>query len=258
MATESSAILRTASLAATANPFPLTSPAVQETSPWKAHVKVLRNRMGARLNRMALERTDFTVISNDCWGQALYEELGLPSRTPLIGSGMHAECFLRFLTDIPGYLAMPLRFISVSRHGSVNRLRTRRGGWPMATLGDGVEVHFLHYRTEEASRRAWEDGCQNVNLDRLAIKFTVDKDGASQKHLAIFDRLPFERKLLLSAHPHPEIACAVQVPDYVINGAMMFRRSLRHFDCAHWLNTGQIRRTTLRVCMNKLVYARGV
>ena len=34
--------------------------------------------------------------------------------------------------------------------------------------------------------------------------------------------------------------------------------SLRHFDCAHWLNTGQIRRTTLRVCMNKLVYARGV
>jgi hypothetical protein len=74
----------------------------------------------------------------------------------------------------------------------------------------------------------------------------------------MFDRLPFERKLLLSAYPHPELDYAVQVPDYVNNGAMMFRRSLRHFDCGHWLNTGEVRRTSLRVAINKVVYARGV
>jgi len=244
-------------MAATANPYLPPSPGLQPRH-WAAHAKHLRNRMGATLNRMGLERTDFTVISNDCWGQALYEELGLPNRTPMIGCGMHAECFLRFLGDIPGYLAMPLRFISVSRHGSVNRLRTRRESWPMAALGDGVEIHFLHYKTEAESQRAWEEGCRDLNLDRIAVKFTVDKDGASHKHLAMFDRLPFERKLLLSAHPHPEIGCAVQVPDYVVNGAMMFRRSLRYFDCGHWLNTGEIRRSTARVLVNRVIYARGV
>jgi len=258
VATEFSVQLQTASLAATTNSCAPPSPVGLEARRWIAHAKLLRDRMGARLNRMAIEHTDFTVISNDCWGQALYEELGLPSRTPLFGSGMHAECFLRFLSDIPGYLAMPLRFISVSRHGSVNRLRTRRGVWPMAALGDGVEIHFIHYKSEEESRSAWEQGCRKVNLDRLAVKFTVDKDGASPKHLTIFDQLPFERKLLLSAHPHPEIGCAVHVPEYILNGAMMFRRSLRHFDCGHWLNTGEIRRTTLRVLVNKAIYARGV
>ena len=258
MATESSFILPTTPLTVADNPFPPIAPGAEASRRWAAHAKLLRNRMGANLNRMSLERADFTVISNDCWGQALYEELGLRSCTPLIGSGMHAECFLRFLGNIPGYLAMPLRFISASRYGSVNRIRTRRGGWPMAALGDDVEIHFLHYRTEEESRRSWEEGCRRVNLDRLVIKFTVDKDGASPKHIAMFDRLPFERKLLLSAHPHPETGCAVQVPDYVNNGAMMFRRSLRYFDCGHWLNTGEIRRSTLRVLINKALYARGV
>jgi len=223
---------------------------------WQA--KHLRNKMGAVLNRAGLERDDFTVISNDCWGQALYEELGLPNRTPLVGSGMHADCFLRFLGDIPGYLASPLRFVATSRHASVNRLRLRRSIWPMAVLGEDVELHFLHYTTEADSRRAWEEGLRHVNLDRVVVKFTVDKDGALPKHAAQFDRMPFERKLLISAHPHPEISCAVQVPNYVTNGAVMFRRSLRCFDCVHWLNTGEIRRNTPRVLVNKAIYARGV
>jgi uncharacterized protein (DUF1919 family) len=206
---------------------------------------------------MGLEREDFTIISNDCWGQALYEDWSLECRTPLVGSGMHAECFLRFLGDLPRYLHSPLKFITVSRHASVNRLRLRREIWPMAVLDNDVEVHFLHYRTEEESRQVWEEGCRHVNLDRIVVKFTIDKDGALPHHIAQFAALPFERKLLISEREHPGIDCAVQVPNYVINGAMMFRRSLRFFDCAHWLNTGEIRRNTPRVLLNKLLYARG-
>ncbi len=223
-----------------------------------ATIKNLRNHMGASLNRLGLESADFTVISNDCWGQALYEEWGLPVKTPLAGSGMHAECFLRFLGDLPGYLSAPLHFIQSSRHPSVNRLRNRRQKWPMAVLRDDVEVHFLHYDNEEDSRASWERGCLNMNLDRLVVKFTIDKDGALPEHIAQFARLPFARKLLISERAHPGIDCAIQVPNYVINGAMMFRRSLRHFDCAHWLNTGEIRQNTARVYANKFLYARGV
>jgi uncharacterized protein (DUF1919 family) len=252
LATESSAIFHGAD-AVVFGGMPLSG-----SGAWSSHAKQMRNRIGARLNRIGLERTDFTVISNDCWGQALYEGLGLACRTPLVGAGMHANCFLRFLGDLEGYLGAPLRFISISRHASVNRLRMRRGSWPMAVLGDGVEVHFLHYRSEEESRAAWEAGCRMVNLDRVVVKFTIDKDGGTAKDAAIFDRLPFERKLLLSVDAHPEIGCAVQVPNYVTNGAVMFRRSLRDFDCVRWLNTGEIRRMTPRVLLNKAIYARGV
>ncbi len=225
---------------------------------WKDVPKAVRNYIGAEINRLGLESEDFTIISNDCWGQALYEDWSIPCRTPMVGSGMHAECFLRFLTDIPGYLSSPLRFIPASRHPSVNRLRLRRETWPIGLLGDNVEVHFLHYKTECESRAIWEEACRHVNLNRLVVKFTVDKDGALPQHVAQFAELPFERKLLISERAHPGVECAVQVPNYVINGAMMFRRSLGHFDCAHWLNTGEILRNTARVRLNRILYARGV
>lgn len=222
----------------------------------------VRNQLGEVLLRSGLEHREFTVLSNDCWGQALYEGYGLPCQTPLAGSGMHADCFLRFLGNIEGYLRSPLRFIPETRYTAVKRLRSQReaqnGLWPIALLGEDVEVHFLHYRREDEARRAWNAGCELLNLKRIAVKFSADKDGATQEHVERFAALPFERKLLISRQSLPEIACAVQTPDYVINGAVMFRRSVKQFDCTHWLNTGEIHRSTPRVWASKAIFARGV
>jgi uncharacterized protein (DUF1919 family) len=229
-----------------------------QSQPAFAGVKALRNRIGAEWNKIGLDFTDFTILSNDCWAQALYEEWGLPCQTPMAGAGMHADCFLTFLGNISGYLDAPLRFASASRHASVNRLRLRRRPWPMAVLADAVEIHFMHHATEEEARRVWGEGCRRVNLDRLAVKFSVEKDGASREHITQFNQMQFDRKLLIGEHSYPGVACALQVPNYVINGAVMFRRSLRHFDCAHWINTGEIRRNSPRVLVNKLLYLRGI
>lgn len=225
---------------------------------WKGRAKALRNRFGAWINKSGLRDSDFTVISNDCWGEALYADWSLPKRSPFIGLGMIAPCFILFVSDLERYLHQPLRFIPNSRYELLNRVRRRRGNWPMGLLGDDVEICFIHYSTEESARRAWEEGCRRINPRRIVVKFTVDKDGATPEHMAQFDRLPFTHKLLISKERHPEISCAIFTPGYVLNGAMMFHRSLRHFDCAHWLNTGEIRRFTLRVLLNKLIYIRGV
>jgi uncharacterized protein (DUF1919 family) len=214
------------------------------------------------LLRAGLEHREFTVLSNDCWGQALYEGYGLPCQTPLAGGGMYSDCFLRFLGNIEGYLGSRLRFVPKTRYLALGRIRNQRAAqglpWPIGLLGDDVEVHFLHYRTEDESRRAWDAGCERLNLNRIAVKFSADKDGATQEHVERFVALPFARKLLISRQSFPEIACAVQTPNYVLNGAVMFRRSVRYFDCTHWLNTGEIRRNTPRVWASKAIFARGV
>lgn len=225
---------------------------------WRDDLKNWRNRVGGALNRTGLEEREFTVLSNDCWGQALYEGYGLPLQTPLIGSGMYADCFIRFLGDIEGYLRSPLRFVRETRHLALGRVRNQRWPWPIAVLRDDVEVHFLHHSSEDACRRAWDAGCEKLQFKRIAVKFSVDKDGATQEHVERFAAMPFERKLLISRNHHPGIACALQTPDYLANGAVMFRRSIKHFDCTHWLNTGEILRSSPRVWMNKAIYARGV
>jgi len=222
----------------------------------------VRNQVGAALLRAGLEHREFSVLSNDCWGQALYEGYGLPCQTPLKGAGMYADCFMRFLGNIEGYLRSELRFVPETRYTALGRIRSQRaaqnGLWPIAMLGDDVEVHFLHYRTEDESRRSWNAGCERLNLKRISVKFSADKDGATEEHIQRFAAMPFERKLLLSRQNLPAIACAVQTPNYVINGAVMFRRSVKYFDCTHWLNTGEIRRNSPRVWASKAIFARGV
>ena len=226
--------------------------------PWKQFLFSARHRVGSIVNRVGLEHEDFTVLSDDCWGQALYDELGLPCLTPMIGAGMHPDCFLRFLGNVEGYLKSPLRFVSNTKHPSLRRLRTQRAVWPVGVIGDDVEIHFLHYRREDESRRMWESSCEKLNLNRLVVKFSTDKNGATQDHINRFAALPFERKLILSPREHPNIPCAVYTPNWVLNGAVMFRRSIKHFDCTHWLNTGEVLRNTPRVMINKLIYVRGV
>lgn len=247
----------------TAIPLPSPLPGFDEaekapTRTWKNSVQDARNRFGVLLNRAGLEHEKFTVLSNDCWGQALYSGYGLPYQTPLIGSGMYSDCFLRFLGDIEGYLRSPLRFVNQTRYPGLRRIRSQRRPWPIAVLRGDVEIHFMHYQSEYKSRRAWEGGLEQLHLDRIAVKFTADKDGATDEQVARFADLPFERKLLISRRRRPEFECAVHTPDYVINGAVMFRRSLKYFDCTRWLNTGEIATNTSRVWMSKLIYARGV
>ncbi len=224
---------------------------------WKHHLRDARNRVGAVINRVGLLHNKFTVLSNDCWGQALYAGYALPFQTPMVGSGMYSDCFLRFLGNIEFYLDSPLRFVAHTRYPGLQRIRNQRRAWPIAVLRDDVEVHFMHYQSEYASRRAWEAGLQNVHMDRLAVKFTADKDGATEEQVQQFAALPFERKLILSRRSRPDIACAVHTPDFVINGAVMFRRSLKYFDCTRWLNTGEIVSDTPRVWINRVIYARG-
>lgn len=224
---------------------------------WKDPLRNARNRLGAVINRIGLDSDQFTVLSNDCWGQALYAGYNLPCQTPFAGSGMYSDCFLRFLGDVEGYLKSPLNFVTQTRYLALQRIRNQRRAWPIAVLGDDVEVHFMHYQSEYASRRAWDAGLDHLHLDRLAVKFTADKDGATEAQVKQFAALPFERKLLLSKRSRPDTACAVHTPEFVINGAVMFRRSLKHFDCTHWLNTGEIVTDTPRVWVNKILYARG-
>jgi uncharacterized protein (DUF1919 family) len=220
-------------------------------------VKAFRNRIGARLNRLGLKHRDFSILSNDCWAEVLYQDWGIPCRSPFQGLGMGAPDFLRFLTDFERYVSAPLEFVPESRHEVVNRLG-RDSGWLVGLLGGDVEIYFVHHKSEALARRSWEEGCRSINLNRIAVKFTADKDGALQEHIEQFNRLPFERKLLLTKRAYPAIPCAVQASRFVSDGALLFRRSLRDFDCAHWLDTGEIRRHTLRVFLNKLLYLRGV
>ncbi len=193
-------------------------------------------------NRLRLRfrvREPFAILTNNCWGSALYRDLDIPYNTPFVGTLVPPECYLRLLADVPGYLAQPLRFIEASRYGWPIK-------YPLALLGD-AEVHFMHYRDAAEASEKWARRLERFPRDPAAwrVKFCdhhlslVPEEAAALLHA--FDALPYPHKVTFLARRSPALASGVvlreclpagRVPD----GHAAYRPSLRYFDAAAWLN----------------------
>jgi uncharacterized protein (DUF1919 family) len=180
-----------------------------------------------------LDEQEFSIVSSNCWGSTVYQDLGLPYRTPFVGLFLHAPCFLRLCTNLHETLATPVVTCSKSRY-------VANPHYPVGMLGDDIELHFLHYTDFDSARERWEGRLARLRWDRLAFSMT-DRDEATAELLTSFDGLPFARKVLFTANPHG-LACEVSLPEYrgepFVGDLYTNRRLVRsHFDSVSWLNT---------------------
>ena len=76
-------------------------------------LKILKYwRVGlADWRRKQLKSTDFTIISNNCWGGMIYESYNLPKESPTVGMFFMAKDYIEFLSDLRGYVNGKLTFI---------------------------------------------------------------------------------------------------------------------------------------------------
>lgn len=59
-----------------------------------------------------LKNTDFTIISNNCWGGMVYEAHHLPKESPTVWMFFMASDYIKFLYHLKEYLAANLVFIN--------------------------------------------------------------------------------------------------------------------------------------------------
>lgn len=76
-------------------------------------LKVLKYwRVGlAGWRKKQLKSTDFTIISNNCWGGMIYESYNLPKESPTVGMFFMAKDYIEFLSDLKGYINGTLTFV---------------------------------------------------------------------------------------------------------------------------------------------------
>jgi uncharacterized protein (DUF1919 family) len=191
---------------------------------------------GAHERRRRLANKRFTIISNDCWGAEVYKDLDLPFDTPLIGTFLVDPCFIALCHDPEIILRAPLRFVESSRYEHVNMLRKKKW-FPTGTLGDTVEVQFLHFTSEAEALEKWNRRLGRSHFDRLFFKFSADNDPIiDPAHLAAFDALPL-RKIAFSNGKHlGSYESVITIPEYIVDGKSMYPISLKHFDIVAWLN----------------------
>ena len=155
-------------------------------------------RASNALWRRRHDGSDFSIVSNNCWGGSVYQSLRRPYLSPFAGLFLMAPCYLALLEDLRGQLAHPPRPADETRYEIARAVRGRLvPRYPIGLLGDAVELHFLHYATWEEALDKWLRRTARIRGDRLFVKFG-DQNESSAALVRRFLGLPFARKICLT------------------------------------------------------------
>ena len=195
-----------------------------------------------RALRSRLHNPAFTIIASNCWGTAVYQDLGLAYTTPFVGLMIYAPDYLRLLSNLRGYMAAPLEFINHSKYDGMSRARAAGRAYPIGLLGGEVEIHFQHYASTNEAMEKWDRRLARVHWDNLFYSFT-DKDLCTKEMLSTFDQLPYSHKVCFTARNYPDLTSTIWIHEcadelYVTDIYTHRELVWRHFDVVDWLNGG--------------------
>lgn len=190
----------------------------------------LYDRFRLRLYRYKIRRSitnkSFTIISNDCWGGKVYEDLGYQYSTPTVGLFFKPADYLRFCQRLNYYINQEIVIVGYSDEG-----------YPIGRLDD-VQVFFQHYKSAEECVEKWTRRCKRINWDNIFLKFS-DRDFATQEQLTCFDRLPYPQVIFTaqSYRLNHEIVLSECVENGFVGDLYSNPWPWRNkFDVVKWLN----------------------
>lgn len=171
------------------------------------NLKKIRKKLLSWFRRKMLYRTDFSIISNNCFGGFVSQYFDLPYESPFVGLFLFAPDYIRMLERLDFYLKGDLIFIEPEKSNYVDFMKNQGtfSTYPIARLYD-VELHFLHYKTELDAAEKWSRRVKRINWDNLIYKF-CDRDLATLELIRRFDELPHSAKICLTAKKIPLKSC---------------------------------------------------
>jgi len=196
----------------------------------------------APLLRYFVGNTNFTIVSNNCWGAHIYQALQMEYQTPFVGLFIPPKSYLDLLRRFDYFIRSELSFTDVSRVASVSMWRDREGlKYPIGLLGGQVEIHFQHYASQDEARAKWQRRCQRISPDpvRRFFKFD-DREGATEDDIREFCSLPLAKKVCFThrASAWQTIVIPGEPGDtQVRDGVALARISRHHFNTLRWVST---------------------
>lgn len=152
-----------------------------------------------RRQRKLLKGTDFTIISNNCWGSFTYQKYGLIYRTPTIGLSIMEEDFVKMCQNLKYYMCNAKFIFIKPEESKYYEFLSSMGSnleYPIGLLDD-IEVHFIHYKTEQEAIEKWERRAMRINWNKILIKLS-DRGQMTLELLKNFSELPYEHKVFFA------------------------------------------------------------
>lgn len=186
----------------------------------------INRRLRHRLNNHGM-----TVISANCLGAFILHDLKQPFNSPFVNLYLMPKDFLRYLQNIRFYQQQDLTFISTDK------------SYPVGKLAD-IEIHFMHYHSEQEAREKWQTRTARMDLNNLFIMMT-DRDGVTEEDIQQFDQLPFKNKVMFTHKPYENLPSTFyirgfetqdQVGDLFLFSGWNGKKYYDQFDFVRWFN----------------------
>lgn len=178
----------------------------------------IRNRYNQWRKRRKLKFTDFSIISNNCWAAtAIYQPFGLKYNTPTVGLFFMDEDYIKFLENLDHYLSSKLEFINVQESKYYDKITshgTKPVTYPIARLGEDIEIHFMHYHNAEEATAKWYRRTARLNRQRLLVKMSLRDSGYDvNEMLKRFKALKFKNKICFTSDREDPNNGIIRVPE---------------------------------------------
>lgn len=173
-----------------------------------------------------------TIIASNCIAGEIYNDLGLRFMSPTINLFFREKDFLKFVLNLQEYISCDLVFVN------------NHGGYPLAQLDD-IQVHFLHYLSEDEAAGKWNARCKRIDYDNVYVIMS-DLDLTDEEFALFQDISIAKRKILFTTNPQRanvkdvflirEYEPYSYVSQYAVNRLNGFRDCERFWDFVSWLN----------------------
>lgn len=152
----------------------------------------LTNPLLGKYRQSRLTNTDFTIISNNCWGGICYEYYGLPKLSPTVGLYFYADEYIRFISNLEKYLTTELKFIDVIESKYCKELTAKKQTQIPIGLLDDVEIVFLHAKDANNAKDKWQRRVERVNWNNMIYKFSY-MNNCTLDHVREFENICSKR-----------------------------------------------------------------
>lgn len=143
---------------------------------------------------------DTSIISSNCFAGRVMQDLKMKYNSPTLGLYFMYPDYIEFLSHLKYYLTeAKIEFVEHSKYKLGDERRANWKHWyPIGLLGGKVEIHFLHYHTEEEAAEKWYRRAARVNFSKLLV-IGMEQNRCTSNDIMAFDRLPFEHKWIFSS-----------------------------------------------------------
>lgn len=213
---------------------------------WQNKIRFLVTKDYPPLDLAKIKNKNFTIISDDEWGGEVYKAFNLQELSPLIGIKIFKDDFIELAGNLKSYLSKPLHFIRMAdaRHGyDFNGVGLKE--YPIALLGDKVELHFVAYTSAHDAEKKWNERVSRINWDNLFLKMDISREinvpnaiekFESVKHVYANSACFLNAFHKLEIGNHPEKKSVTLINNWNPEIDVLFPLSLHSFNLIGWLN----------------------